>query len=247
MLALSGARAGRLAERIGPRIPMTVGPACVRRRAAACCGSAPTHPVRHRRPARGGRSSPWGWRPRSPLTATVLGAADVRLAGTASGVNNAVARAAGLLAVAALPLMAGLSGDDYEDPAAFGHGFRVAVVLRRDAGGGLVAGLVRHPLDVLREVPDEPAKPTPLRRHYCAISGPPLQSAEPPGTGAAAGGGCEVEAGGPPAGVSRPSDPSAVRGGQYSSASGRRCIAASSAEAAAPSMPMSWATRPSMS
>ena len=49
----------------------------------------------------------------TPLTATVLAAAPDALAGIASGVNNAVARAAQLLAVAALPVAVGLSGDDY--------------------------------------------------------------------------------------------------------------------------------------
>ncbi len=48
-----------------------------------------------------------------PVTVAVLAAADPVRAGAASGVNNAVARAAGLLAVAALPLLTGLTGHDY--------------------------------------------------------------------------------------------------------------------------------------
>ncbi len=43
--------------------------------------------------------------------------------------NNAVARAAQLLAVAALPVAVGLSGDDYADPAALTAGYRAAMVI----------------------------------------------------------------------------------------------------------------------
>jgi hypothetical protein len=63
----------------------------------------------------------------APLTATVLAAAPDSLAGIASGVNNAVARAGQLLAVAALPVAVGLSGADYARPAAFTSGYRTAM------------------------------------------------------------------------------------------------------------------------
>jgi EmrB/QacA subfamily drug resistance transporter len=64
----------------------------------------------------------------APLTSAVLSAASNRHAGIASGVNNAVARAASLLAVAVIPLVAGISGDDYQNATAFNHGFRIAAV-----------------------------------------------------------------------------------------------------------------------
>lgn len=73
----------------------------------------------------------------APLTATVMSSAPDRHAGSASGVNIAVARTGQLLAVALLPVVGGITGRDYQDAAAFLDGFRTATVV---AAGLLVLG-----------------------------------------------------------------------------------------------------------
>lgn len=65
----------------------------------------------------------------APLTAAVLGAAPDHLAGAASGINNATARSAGLLAVAVVPAIAGLSGLAVDDAAGLDAGFRTAMAI----------------------------------------------------------------------------------------------------------------------
>jgi EmrB/QacA subfamily drug resistance transporter len=65
----------------------------------------------------------------APLTGTVLAAAPDRFAGTASGINNAVARTGGLLAIASLPLLVGLSGDAYANPATLTPAYRDAMLI----------------------------------------------------------------------------------------------------------------------
>ncbi len=58
-----------------------------------------------------------------PLTASAMNSAPDSLAGLASGVNNAVARVAGLLWIAALPPLTGLTGAAYTDPVRFQSSF----------------------------------------------------------------------------------------------------------------------------
>lgn len=109
IMLLGSARMGAFAQRVGPRLPMTFGSFGV---AAGMALLARVEPG----------SSYWTTvfpaaivlgcglaSTVAPLTATVLGAVDDDHAGIASAVNNAVARIAGLLAVAVLPAAAGLA------------------------------------------------------------------------------------------------------------------------------------------
>jgi EmrB/QacA subfamily drug resistance transporter len=65
----------------------------------------------------------------APLTSVALGALGDKRAGLASGVNNAVARLAGLFAVAGIPLAAGLGGVHELRGAAVSSGFTRAMII----------------------------------------------------------------------------------------------------------------------
>jgi len=173
MLALS-ARAGQLADRIGPRMPMTIGPLGIAVGLALVSRvQADATYVSNVLPGLVifglGLSLTV-----APLTATVLAAVATRHAGVASGVNNAIARGAGLLAVAVVPGLTGLTGDAYHDPAVFASGFRAAMRISAalSAAGGVLAWLlIRN--DAARRVDSRPAARLD-GCHYCAVDGPPL-------------------------------------------------------------------------
>ncbi len=175
MLVFS-ARSGRLAARIGPRWQMSAGPVVVGAGLVALtrathAGSYVTSVLPAVVVFGAGLALTV-----APLTSTAMGAAPPERAGVASGVNNVVARAAGLLAVAVLPLLAGLTGTAGLRPQDFAAGFRTAVLIAGvtcAAGGLLAAATIRNPPGV--------AHPH-GRRWHCAVDGSPLQAAGPVGT-----------------------------------------------------------------
>jgi len=146
MLALS-ARAGLLADRIGPRLPMAIGPIVIA--ASLLLLSGLQHGATYM-----GNVLPgvivFGLGLTltvAPLTATVLAAAPVRHAGIASGVNTAISRGAGLLSIAVLPGLAGLTGTAYRDPVVFAAGYRTAMQISAAVaatGGALAWLLIRN-------------------------------------------------------------------------------------------------------
>ncbi len=170
MLFLSS-RAGALAERIGPRIPMTVGPLLV---AAAMLLLTRIEPD---------SSYVTDVLPGivvfglglaltvAPLTATALGAVDDEHAGIASGVNNAVARTGQLLAVAAVPVVAGFAPGAMVDAADLISGFHT--VMRAAAVTAIIAAVIAW--ITLRRTAPTLEQPT---TWHCAAGGPPPAAAE---------------------------------------------------------------------
>ena len=65
----------------------------------------------------------------APLTTAVLASAPADQTGIASGINNAVARTSSLLAVAAIPPIAGIAGADFASPEVFSPGYRTGMLI----------------------------------------------------------------------------------------------------------------------
>jgi EmrB/QacA subfamily drug resistance transporter len=129
MLFLS-ARSGALAARIGPRLQMTAGPLICAAGLLLMLRIDAQHHNYVTDVLPGVVVFALGLTTFvAPLTATVMGTAPQDEVGIASGVNNAVARAASLLAVAVLPPLAGLHGEAYRQVSVMEHGFRVVTVI----------------------------------------------------------------------------------------------------------------------
>jgi EmrB/QacA subfamily drug resistance transporter len=134
IMLLASPRMGTLAQRIGPRLPMTIGPV------VAACGLVlmsrivpGTQYLATVLPA----VAVFGFGLSitvAPLTTAVLASVTEQHVGLASGVNNAVSRIAGLLAVAVLPLVAGVHAGPAQP---LGPGFSRAMLI---AAAGCVAG-----------------------------------------------------------------------------------------------------------
>jgi MFS family permease len=164
MLAFS-ASSGALAQRIGPRLQLTVGPVL------AGIGLFLL--------ARIGPGASWvtGVLPGAivfglglvtfvaPLTATVMAAADPDHVSVASGVNNAIARAASLAALAVIPMISGLSVAS--GASGVTHAFRLALLI-----AGFVA-VAAAPVAFVGLGARPRARRT-ARRVHCAVDGPPL-------------------------------------------------------------------------
>jgi EmrB/QacA subfamily drug resistance transporter len=180
---LLSARSGALAARIGPRLQMSIGPIVIAAGLALFTrvGSSGNY-LTEVFPA----VVVFGFGLAinvAPLTSTVLAAVPAEHAGVASAVNNDVARAASLIAVAVLPAAAGLTGTSYLHPAEFTAGFHRASLIAAGLcviGGVLAAVFIRNPRPAGVE-----AAPAPGPLH-CSLDAPPARVlvATPPADGA---------------------------------------------------------------
>jgi MFS family permease len=177
MLVLSP-RMGAVADRIGPRIPLTVGPVVIALGMALLTRVGPdTSFVTDVLPG----VFVFGLGLSiivAPVTSTALGAAPDSRAGAASGVNNAVARTGGLLAVSAVPGLVGLTGDALGDPAQLGPGFDEAMLWSAGmvaAAGVATFALLPRGVSLAEEAPAESDVSGPLdervHAHSCPVDG----------------------------------------------------------------------------
>ncbi|THA86821.1 MFS transporter [Streptomyces sp. A0592] len=172
LMLLLSARSGELGERIGPRIPLTVGPLLCAAGTLLMLRVGPAASyVQDVLPAMVVMGMGLVALV-APLTSTVLASVDPGRAGLASGINNAAARVAGLLAVAALPLLSGMGPESYRSATQFDAAFGRAMLWCTGAflvGAAVAWATVRSPASKACH---------PQCHTYCAVSAPPLEPRE---------------------------------------------------------------------
>ena len=166
LMLVFSARSGALAQRIGPRLQLTVGPLLT------AAGLLVLSRI----------GSEASWAPDvlpgailfglglvtfvAPLTATVMGSVDPDHVSVASGVNNAIARTASLAALSVIPVVSGLStatgASEVTD--AFRISMVIAAIVAAAASPLCFIGLGAH-IRAHRSA----------RRMFCSVDGPPLQ------------------------------------------------------------------------
>jgi len=90
----------------------------------------------------------------APLTSTAMGSVPAEHSGMASAINNDVARIAGLVAVALLPWLAGITGTSYLHAHELASEFRTAMIISGAVCvvGGLISAVeIRNPSNRNRE------------------------------------------------------------------------------------------------
>lgn len=166
VMLVGSTTSGALAERIGPRLQLTVGPLVAAAGLFLLSGIGPDATwVRDVLP--GALLLGLGLVTFvAPLTATVMASVSSDHVNVASGVNNAIARTASLAALSVIPVVSGLTTatDRATVTDAFGIATAIAAVLAAAAAPLAFVGL-------RRDVRAEPS----ARRAHCAVDGPPLQ------------------------------------------------------------------------
>jgi hypothetical protein len=166
LMLLFAARSGAIAQKIGPRLQLTLGPLLTAAGLLLLTRVGPDT----------------SWLPDvlpgaivfglglvtfvAPLTATVMASVDSDHVSIASGVNNAIARTANLAAVSLIPVVSGLTSAD--GPAEVTDAYRVALVI-----AAVVAALAA-PLSFFG-LGAHVRTARSARRSYCSVDGPPLQ------------------------------------------------------------------------
>ncbi|MEQ8840253.1 MAG: MFS transporter [Acidimicrobiales bacterium] len=180
LMMILSSRFGDLAQRIGPRWPLTFGPVLIAGGMLLLAGVGP------------GDTYATSVLPGvlvfglglaasvAPVTATALGSIPDERAGAASGLNNAISRSGQLLTIAAVPPLVGLTGDALGDAGELAAGFQNAMFVGAGfvVSGAVAAALLFHSDDLDAEAGTGDDGATDVHdcgvRYHCGVESPQL-------------------------------------------------------------------------